>query len=39
MKGGIERDGIKLAIKDEKATAAATKVKQWLQKIKVTAAD
>lgn len=35
IKGGIERDGIKLAIKDEKATAAATKVKQWLQKIKI----
>ncbi|MDN3655461.1 flavodoxin [Ferruginibacter paludis] len=39
IKGGIERDGIKLAIKDEKATAAAIKVKQWLQKIKVTVVE
>jgi len=33
--GGIERDGIKLAIKDEKAKDAETKVREWLQKIKV----
>jgi len=33
--GGIERDGIKLAIKDEKAKEAETKVREWLQKIKV----
>ena len=31
--GGIERDGIKLAIKDEKAKEAETKVKKWLQEI------
>jgi flavodoxin len=35
MKGGIERDGIKLAIKDEKVKEAETKVRKWLQKIKV----
>jgi len=34
MKGGVERDGIKLAIKDEMAKEAETKVKKWLQKIK-----
>lgn len=33
--GGIERDGIKLAIKDEKAKEAEIKVRKWLQKIKV----
>src|SRR6185436_7004939 len=36
IKGGIERDGIKLAIKDEMAKEAETKVKKWLQKIKIT---
>lgn len=35
IKGGVERDGIKLAIKDEKAKEAETKVRKWLQKIKV----
>jgi flavodoxin len=35
MKGGVERDGIKLAIKDEMAKEAETKVRGWLQKIKV----
>jgi flavodoxin len=35
IKGGIERDGIKLAIKDEKAKEAETKVRKWLQKIEV----
>jgi len=35
MKGGIERDGIKLAIKDERAKEAETMVKEWLQKIKI----
>lgn len=33
--GGIERDGIYFAIKDEKAKEAETEVKKWLQKIKV----
>lgn len=33
--GGIERDGIKLAIKDEKAKEAEIKVKKWLREIKV----
>ena len=35
MKGGVERDGIKLAIKDEKAIEAETKIRKWLQKIKI----
>ena len=35
IKGGVERDGILFAIKDEKAKEAETKVKKWLQKIKV----
>jgi flavodoxin len=33
MKGGIERDGVYLAIKDEKRKEAKKKVKAWLQKI------
>jgi len=33
--GGIKRDGIKLAIKDEKLKEAETKVKKWLQEIKI----
>ena len=33
MKGGVERDGIMLAIKDQAAKAAEIKVKQWLKKI------
>ena len=33
MKGGIERDGIYLAIKDEKRVEAEREVKIWLQKI------
>lgn len=35
MKGGVERDGIKLAIKDNIAKEAEDKVKKWLQKIKI----
>ncbi len=35
MKGGIERDGIYFAIKDEKAKEAETEVIKWLQKIKL----
>lgn len=35
IKGGIERDGIKLAIKDDKATEAASKVKSWLDGLKL----
>lgn len=35
IKGGIERDGVYFVIKDEKAREAETKVKTWLQKIKV----
>jgi flavodoxin len=35
IKGGIERDGIKLAIKDEKLKEAETKVKKWLQEIEI----
>jgi len=35
MKGGIEKDGIYFVIKDEKAKEAETKVKKWLQIIKV----
>ena len=36
MKGGVERDGIYLVIQGEKEKEAETKVKRWLQKIKVT---
>ena len=35
MKGGVKRDGIKLAIKDEKAIEAEAKIRKWLQKIKI----
>ena len=35
IKGGIERDGVYFVIKDEKAKEAESKVKSWLQKIKV----
>jgi len=35
MKGGAERDGQYLVIKDEKAKEAETKVKKWLQKIQL----
>ena len=35
IKGGVERDGVLFVIKDEKAKEAETKVKSWLQKIKV----
>jgi flavodoxin len=36
MQGGVERDGVYFVIKDEKAKEAEIKVKNWLQKIKVT---
>ena len=35
MKGGVERDGVYFVIKDEKRKEAETKVKQWLQTIKM----
>ena len=35
IKGGIERDGIKLAIKDEKLKEAETEVRKWLQATKI----
>ncbi|MCU7550440.1 hypothetical protein OCK74_15065 [Chitinophagaceae bacterium LB-8] len=35
MKGGVERDGVYLAIKDEKRKEAETKVKAWLQRLKL----
>ena len=35
IKGGVERDGQYLVIKDEKAKEAETEVKKWLQKIKL----
>jgi hypothetical protein len=35
IRGGVERDGQYLVIKDEKAKEAETKVKKWLQKIKL----
>ena len=35
IKGGIERDGIYLAIKGEKAEEAEAKVKKWLEEIKM----
>lgn len=39
MKGGIERDGVYLVIKDEKVKEAETEVKKWLQKIKILKAN
>jgi len=33
--GGIERDGIYLAIKDERATEVRLQVRDWLRRIKV----
>ena len=33
--GGVKRDGVYFAIKDEKAKEAETEVKKWLKKIKV----
>jgi len=35
MKGGIERDGVLFVMEGEKLKEAETKVKQWLQKIKL----
>jgi flavodoxin len=35
-KGGIERDGQYLAIKDERAKQVEIEVKRWLKKIKIT---
>jgi flavodoxin len=35
MKGGVERDGVYLAIKDEKRKEAETKVRTWLQSLKL----
>ena len=35
MKGGVERDGIKLVIKDERKKEAEANVEKWLIKIKV----
>jgi flavodoxin len=35
MKGGVERDGVYLVIKDEKRKEAALKVKEWLQRLKL----
>lgn len=35
IKGGVERDGVYLAIKEEKAKEAETKVKKWLAEIKM----
>ncbi|MBS1609525.1 MAG: flavodoxin [Bacteroidetes bacterium] len=35
IKGGVERDGVYLAIKNEKAKEAETKVKKWLAEIKM----
>jgi hypothetical protein len=34
IKGGVERDGQYLFIKDDKEKEAETKVKEWLRKIK-----
>lgn len=36
MKGGVERDGIRLAIKDEVAQQAEREIKEWLRKIRFT---
>ena len=35
MKGGVERDGVYFVIKDEKRKEAETKVKRWLQELKL----
>lgn len=35
IKGGVERDGVYFAIKDEKAKEAEAAVKKWLNKLKV----
>jgi flavodoxin len=35
IKGGVERDGIYLNIKDEKRKKAENEVKEWLQRIKL----
>jgi flavodoxin len=35
VKGGVERDGVFLVIKDEKATEAETKVRKWLERLKI----
>jgi len=35
IKGGVERDGVYFVVKDEKAKAAETEVKKWLQKLKI----
>ena len=35
IRGGVERDGQYLVIKDKRARGAETKVKKWLQKIKL----
>lgn len=37
MKGGVERDGVYLAIKDEKRKEAETKVRTWLQSLNIIA--
>ncbi|HEV7333223.1 MAG TPA: hypothetical protein VGN63_19465 [Flavisolibacter sp.] len=34
-KGGVERDGVYLAFKEEKAKEAEVEVKRWLQSIKL----
>ena len=36
MKGGVERDGVYLVIKDEKRKEAVAKVKAWLQGLKLS---
>lgn len=36
IKGGVERDGVYLAIKEEKRKEAEAKVKDWLKKIGLT---
>lgn len=37
MKGGVERDGVYLAIKDEERREAETKVRTWLQSLSLIA--
>jgi flavodoxin len=34
-RGGVERDGVLLAVKEERAAAVRTEVKNWLRKIKI----
>lgn len=36
IKGGVERDGVYFVIKDKKKREAEAKLKEWLQRLKIT---